>query len=363
MEMMGIFSNLDLKLNCMAIGSLPHKDLSEAMNVVEKDFSTIPYWPQLAKLNKNEDMTVQFLEMMPGIVNDGEKIYLDNEDDSFFIQLEEFFMDYEDIILNKNYELLSKYSISKDNSSTLNPFLEIVKKSKPKFAKGQIVGPFTLATTLTDKEGKCAYYDETLREVIIKTLILKALWQINEIKKVSSETVPIIFIDEPSISQLGTSAFITIPREEVIGILKEVSDVIKEHGALSAIHCCGKCDWTVPIESGVCVLNLDGYFFAQNLSLFASALKPFLAKGGIIAWGVVPTLDPDALKSANIDILEEKYYDAIEYLVQKGIDKSLLINSSMITPSCGAGSLPVDLAEKAMDLTRELSLRLMEKFN
>lgn len=356
--------NLNLALNCMAIGSLPHKDVDSAMKIVEKNFK-IPFWPQLAKLNKNEDMIAQFLENLPGLVIDttAEKVYLENESDEFFEQLEELFMDYEEIISNPSSELIYKYAISENNSSTFRSFLEIIKKTKPSYAKGQIVGPFTLATTLTDKEGKCAFYDETLREVILKTLSLKALWQIVEIKKANKDTIPIIFIDEPSISQLGTSAFITISKEEVVEILKEVSDLIKANGALSAIHCCGKCDWTVPIESEVNIINLDGFFFAQSLSLFSKELQPFFENGGIIAWGVVPTLDKEALEKTDIKEMVTKFDEALDFLVKKGIDKSLLLAQSMVTPSCGAGSLNEKLAEKAMNLTQELSLKLREKYS
>lgn len=353
----------DLSLECMAIGSLPHKDVESAMKIVEKNLSCIPFWPQLAKLNKNEDMIVQFLENMPGITTENEKTYLENESDEFFEQLESLFMDYEEIILDVDSENLDKYAITAENSLTIKPFLQIVRRTKPKYAKGQITGPFTLATSLTDKEGKCAFYDETLREVIAKTLSLKALWQIREIKKANIDTTPIIFIDEPSLSQLGTSAFITISKDEVVGILKEVSDLIKANGALSAIHCCGKCDWTVPIDSEVNIINIDGFFFAQNLSLFSNDLKPFLEQGGIIAWGVVPTLDKDALEKTGIDEMVVKFEEAIRYLTDKGIDKALLIKNSMVTPSCGAGSVSIELAEKAMNLIQELSLKLKEKYS
>lgn len=352
----------DLTLKCMAIGSLPHKDVESAMQLVEETFE-IPFWPQLAKFNKNEDMIVQFLEGLPGLVNDGEKIYLDNESDEFFEQLEEFFMDYEEILENPESEALNKYAISKDNTSTFAPFLDIVSKKSPGFAKGQIVGPFTLATTLCDKDGRCAFYDETLREIIVKLLTLKAIWQIEQIKKVSPETTPIIFIDEPSISQLGTSAFITISKDEVVEVIKNISDVIKSKHSMSAIHCCGKCDWTVPIECEVSIINLDGFFFAQNLSLFSEELKPFLQNGGIIAWGVVPTLDKDALENSSIESMVLKFEEAIDYLVKKGVDKDLVISQSMVTPSCGAGSLDLNLAIKAMKLTNELSIKLKEKFN
>ncbi|MDD3435955.1 MAG: hypothetical protein PHC64_02270 [Candidatus Gastranaerophilales bacterium] len=352
-----------LTLECLAIGSLPHKDLNSAMQTVKDNFSQIPFWPQLAKLSKNEDMIFQFLEGLPGLVQEDEKTYLENESDEFFEQLETLFMEYEEIVSDLDCELLNKYEVSEAYSSTFSPFLQIIKETKPKYAKGQIVGPFTLTTTLTDKEGKCVFYDETLREIIVKLLSLKALWQIKKIKQASSQTTPIIFIDEPSISQLGTSAFITISKEEVVEILKEVSDLIKSAGAISAIHCCGKCDWSISIESGVNILNLDGFFFAQSLSLFSDKVKTFLSEGGFIAWGIVPTLDVNTLEKITINDLVQKFDEALDYLVKKGIDKSLLINQSMITPSCGAGSLSIELAEKAMRLTNELSLKLKEKFN
>lgn len=357
--------NSELVFECMAIASLPNQDVDSAIITVKENFSQIPFWPQLVKINKNEDMIAQFLESMPGLVIDetSEKIYLENESDEFFEQLENFFLDYEEIISNNDNESLDKYAITEKNSLAFDPFLKLVKETKPKYAKGQIVGPFTLATTLTDKDGKSAFYDETLREVIVKTLSLKALWQIKEIKKVNENTVPIIFIDEPSVSQLGTSAFITISKEEVVEIIKEISDLIKQVGAISGLHCCGKCDWTIPIESKVDIINLDGYFFAQSLSLFSNELKPFLEKGGMIAWGMIPTLDKEALEGANVDSLMVKFDEVIDYLVKKGIDKSLLIQNSMITPSCGAGSLSIELAQKAMNLTKELSLKLKEKFN
>ncbi len=59
----------DLTLNCMAIGSLPHKDVDSAMEIVKANFD-IPFWPQLAKFNKNEDMIIQFLENLAGLVFD-----------------------------------------------------------------------------------------------------------------------------------------------------------------------------------------------------------------------------------------------------------------------------------------------------
>ncbi len=354
-----------LKLECMAIGSLPHSCVSDAMHIVEKYFPQIPFWPQLARVSKNEDMIFQFLENMPAFFSDEQnaKSYMDSEYEDFCTDLEQFFLDYEEIIADINSDLLDKYAISENNSAAFPKFIDFVQKTNPKYAKGQIVGPFTLSTTLVDKYGRCVYYDEALREIVVKTLTLKALWQIKQIKSVSPDTVPVIFIDEPSISQLGTSAYITISQQEVTDMLREISDIIKSNGAMTAIHCCGKCDWTVPVKAGVDIINLDAYSFAQNLSVFHKSIEEFLMNNGKIAWGVVPTLDKLALENADINLILDKFNAAVNYLTKKGIDEKLIIDNSIITPSCGAGALSEDLAEKAMQLTKNVSDSLKEKYD
>lgn len=351
-----------LTLECLAIGSLPHTNLEDAMEIVKTNFNNIPFWPQLSKVSKNEDMIFQFLGNMPSFFIDEKsgKSYLETESDKFFEDIEQFFCDYEEIIADINSDITEKYAI---NSSLAFPeFIKIVESTKPGFAKGQIVGPFTLATTLVDKTGKCAFYDETLKEIIIKTLTLKALWQIKRIKNASPDTVPIIFIDEPSISQLGTSAYITISSEEVTEMIKEISDLIKENGAMSAIHCCGKCDWDVPVNAEVDIINFDAYTFSQNLSLFSKKLELYLAQGRKIAWGVVPTLRPEILEQTDLNEMVSVFEKAVKYLTKKGIDEKIIIENSLITPSCGAGGLSEDMAEKAMVLTKQLSEALKERY-
>ncbi len=352
---MGVDKNL--KNECLAIGSLPNTDVESAIDIVKKYYSNVPFWPQLPKISRHEDMTFQYLENMPGIVFDEElgKVYLDMEKETFSDELEELFVTYEEVLADINSGSIDKYGLTEQYSKSFNPFLQFVEDTKPKFAKGQITGPFTLSTSLTDKENKCAYYDETLREVIAKTLTLKALWQIKEIKRVSPETTPIIFIDEPTLSQLGTSAYVTIPPKEIVEMIKEISDLIKSNGALSAIHCCGKCDWSVPIEVGMNILNFDAFSFAENMSLYADELKPFLEEGGFLAWGIVPTLDKEALSNTSLEEIKQKFKEAKDLLIHKGLDKALLEEHSMISPSCGCGSLSVELAQKAIKLTKELS--------
>ena len=351
----------NLTLECTAIGSLPHTNVIDAINLIKKDFKNIPFWPQMVKINKNEDMIFQFLEKMPSFFSDENGIFLDMEYDGFFEELEDFFNDYEAIVADINSEKLDKYKITK--SLAFTEYKNLIKESKPPYAKGQIVGPFTLSTSLCTKDDTAAIYDDTLREIIVKTLTLKALWQIREINYANQTTVPIIFIDEPSLSQLGTSAYMSITEEDAVSMLSEIINIIKQNGAIPAIHCCGKCDWRIPLKAGVEIINLDAYSYSENLSLFSGELKEFLNRNGKIAWGVVPTLDKNALEKADIETLIKKFGTAVKYLTKKGIDEKLVIENSLITPSCGAGVLPVNLAEKAMDLTRILSEKLKEIYN
>ena len=96
-------------------------------------------------------------------------------------------------------------------------------------------------------------------------------------------------------------------------------------------------------------------------------MERFLKKpeGGYIAWGIVPTLDKEALKNTNLEELEQKFEAAVDDLVKKSrgkIDRELVIKQSFFTPSCGAGGLSMELAKKAMGLVNQLSDRLKQKY-
>ncbi len=346
----------NLKLKPVAIGSLPHNKLSEAIDLVENDFAQIPFFPQLKNINAKEDMIIQFLEGMPSFLPQNPELFCFNtESENFYIELEKFFMEYEEIIEDFNSQLLENYAISNDFSVSFSHFENFIKNTAPEYAKGQIIGPFTLGTTLKDQNGRYAIFDETLREIIVKHLTLKALWQIKRIKQASNNTTPIIFMDEPSVSQIGTSAYLTVSENEVISMIKEISDAIRNNGGISAVHCCGKCDWRIPVKTGVNIINFDAYTFSRNFNIYHSEIKKFLQNGGLIAWGLVPTLSDDILKDLKIDDLRKIFHESVNYLTKHGIDEKLILDNSLITSSCGAGALLVEYAKKAMDMVKELA--------
>lgn len=305
-------------------------------------------------------MIAQFTQHIPGIKYDKlkDKLIFDTESEEFFDDLETFYSDYELITNGEDLFLLDKYKIEPPCSCVFNDFFKRIEKTKPEFIKGHVTGPFTFGVAICDIENKCAFFDDTLRDLVTKALILKVLWEINQLKKYSPNSKIIIFVDEPAVCQYGTSAFVTVQKSQIIETFTQVIEAIKNTGAIAAIHCCGKADWEMMINVGFDMLNLDAYLYAQNLSLYPKKVEKFLSKGGYIAWGVIPTLDKEALTNMTLEKAVEIFENAVKVLTDKGIDKKLVVRQSVVTPSCGAGGLDIELAQKAMELTVELSKKL-----
>jgi len=348
-----------LKFLATAIGSLPHNNPKEAVDLIFDTISAAPLCPQLSHVNPNEDMLIQYTENLAGLKfnKTTQKRYVDLESDEYFTALEELYADYEEITATDklNDDILKKYEITTEYASAFPYFLEKLQQTKPEYVKGQVIGPFTFGTSTFDTENKCVFYDETYRDVIVKTLTLKALWQVNEYRKVSPHSKNIIFLDEPTMSQLGTSAFLTVTPEDIQLCINQIADVLHKFNINVGMHCCGKADWSVVLNTNLDIINFDAFFFSENFSLYSKEIDAFLERDGIIAWGIIPTLDVDALNNTNTQKLVEVFEHAKNLLTSKGIDEEKILYSSIITPSCGAGSLNIANATKAMNYLKEVS--------
>ncbi len=83
--------------------------------------------------------------------------------------------------------------------------------------------------------------------------------------------------------------------------------------------------------------------------------------GRILAWGIVPTLNSDDIEKETADSLVTGWEAKVTQLEALGIDRATIMAQSMITPSCGAGSLGLDLAIKVLILTKNVSDRLRSR--
>lgn len=78
--------------------------------------------------------------------------------------------------------------------------------------------------------------------------------------------------------------------------------------------------------------------------------------------GVVVPTNSEKIADQTVESLAEVFYKGVDNLVSAtGLDRQLVIDQAIITPSCGTGSLPVADAEKVFDLLGKLSKYLQSK--
>ncbi|MCX7680439.1 MAG: methionine synthase, partial [Anaerolineae bacterium] len=149
----------------------------------------------------------------------------------------------------------------------------------------------------------------------------------------------------------------SLGREQALALLEEVLSAIR---GIKGIHCCANADWSLLMESSVDILSLDAYRYAGNLALYPEEVHAFLERGGMIAWGIVPT-SKDAWKET-AESLVERLHAAMGLLVRKGIPLEQIVAASLIAPACGTGTLSPDLAERVFPLTAEVSAEMHRRY-
>jgi hypothetical protein len=171
----------------------------------------------------------------------------------------------------------------------------------------------------------------------------------------------ICFIDEPILTGFGSSTYVSVLREDVVAILAEVIDAIHADGGLAGIHCCGNTEWSIPIDAGADIVNFDAFEFGETVALYPDHVRRHLEAGRSFAWGVVPTSAKVAAQG--VGGLVQRYEELVDHLQQKcGVDRRRIHEQTLLTGSCGTGSMEVALAEQVFRLTGELSRALRDKY-
>jgi methionine synthase II (cobalamin-independent) len=329
----------------------------EALREVLKVTPEIPLWVQLPALPQ-EGMMVQFLPGIPGVTRENGRVFIDTTAATFENDLLAFYEAYLSVTEGNVPLDNTPFSLTKKTAQGFFTLLEeMAQPPRPLVAlKGQITGPVTLATGLKDQDGKAVFYDDRLLDVVVKTVAMKARWQV---EKLSQKGVPvIIFIDEPGLAGFGTSSFISISGEDVKKVLSEVIDQIHLAEGIAGVHVCANTDWSLIFDSSADILSFDAYAFFDRIVLFEERLKPFFNQGRILAWGIVPTSHTDEIERETASSLISKWEDQTARLEALGINRDTILAQSLITPSCGTGSLPLPHALKVLELTREVSAGL-----
>ncbi len=325
------------------IGSIPHPEASAICAQMANKID-IPAWPQLPRRSYRESMYVQYSPSLPGVVVDEakEKIIFDTSQD-ISAPMEEFYNHY-------LAEEVDFFGLLPEYAQGFYTMMDKLKTVPGAWAKGQVTGPISFGLTVTDQNLRASLYDEMLADLIIKNMAMNARWQVRQIKNVRPNVI--IFVDEPYLASFG-SAYISLSREQVIAYLDEIYAAIHTEGALGGVHCCANTDWSVLLATQVDILNLDAFGYLENLALYSSELHNFLERGGIVAWGIVPT--GDEIFDLNAPGLAARLLEGLEMISQKAqargvpITMDMLANHSLVTPSCGLGSSSIATAEKVIE--------------
>ncbi|MGA2269589.1 MAG: hypothetical protein ABSH44_14060 [Bryobacteraceae bacterium] len=335
------------------VGSFPHTEPQRLLDRIFSLFSEMPAWPQMPVRDWRESMYVQYAERLPGAVVDREeqRIYF-RSDEALAGELEAFYQ----AVVDEDVE---RFAISPEYAMGLHLFLDSVPRlggHRPKWVKGQVTGPFSFAMTVTDENKRSLAYNPELYEVAVQGMAMKARWVARKLREVAEGVL--VVLDEPYLCSFG-SAFVNVPRNDVIAAIDLGVAAIHKEGALAGLHCCGNTDWSLVLSTDLDVVNFDAYEYFQGLSLYPAELRSFLGKGGVLSWGIVPAsrangnLSPHAL----LDALD----DRVEQLAAKGIDRGALYRQALLTPSCGLGTESVERADRLMDALAKLSCLVRER--
>ncbi len=345
------------------IGSLPHQSVDEGINLIKENLQYIPHWPQLPRRNPREGIVRQYLAplVQAGLVTSEEE-----DDGKPYFRTDA--PDWDERVLNY-YETLVEveennftesnvgemFAFPADTAEGFYAFLqENWEASEVEVIKGQVSGPLVIGLQVTDPAGSAAFYNDQLREILVKTLTYQSCWQLQ--KLAAFQKPVLIFIDDPAIYGYGTSTYVGLSREFIQQSVQEMVTGIKNAGGVSGVHCCAGVDWSLLFDLPLDVVNFDAYGYFSSMLVYTDQLKDFLQRGGILSWGIVPT--SQEIEEENAESLMAKLREGIDTLVSHGVERRLLEEQLMVTPSCGAGTLTEAQAEKVYRLLREVEQNL-----
>lgn len=343
---------MDFKCLPLAVGSFPHKDAKRPLELIEENFNIIPLWPQLPQRSFKEQMYLQYSEGFPGlVVNEEEKKIFVNINDNFYEKNIQFYQN----VIEENMDY---FAISKDFALGLYEFIKLKDRwQKSIFIKGHLTGPISFALSVCDQNKKPLIHSAEAFEITSQIITMKLKWQADFLKKINSNVI--IFIDEPYLASID-SGIINLNKDKIKEVLSQLINAAREVGVLTGIHCCGNTDWDFILKLMPDILSFDAYNYIENIIIYSNEIKKYISSGGSLAFGIVPTdKDKDGETSNSLLSLFDEILDKFQ---KKGIKKEIILNSSLITPACGMGSLSCDSSEEICKKTSMLSKLIREKY-
>lgn len=338
----------------LPVGMLPYDNLKHTVGMVAKLYKEFPYIAFLPNMSLEDNIQNRTFKNTPGIIYNDSKI-------SFNIGTQEYSKAMS--LLNKAYNLPTPENLEPFafNSIFLEKYFQIINKFQCPNACINILGPFTVSLILKSAAREQILADKSYRKLFVQSICVKALWVMEKMKQYCSDTVPVVILEEPEFYKFGKLKNEYGEDSGNIGmnLFERVIDKLKSHGAIVGVQCMDKCDWSIPIRAGVDLISYDAYNNPNNLAIIPDILTKFLQRGGMINWGIVPTLSDSMVKGLSVDYLHQRLLTTFDGVILSGVPADLLYNSALVSLNGDINHLTVMFAEKAAMLATQLGSRLV----
>jgi hypothetical protein len=329
-----------------AIGSLPHTQLELALQ--QAFLVDIPYLPQLPLRDPAEFMVPQSLDGMPGIRFD--------RDGNAALDVAEWRKRWLDARLMRALEggeALVPFEPQPAALAAWRPFVWEVEQRRLPLAKVQIAGPTTLRWALRTTENAPLHELPDGAEVeaqILKLVLAKALAMARRLREAGA--TPLVFVDEP-----GLVAFDKTNARHLVALqeLRLLILALQREGAYAGVHCCGNTDWASLLALPWDLISLDVRLSLQHLIATGEPFARFVANGGVLGLGIVPTN-----VAPNQGATPEQELTAILGSAPAMLEEVApgLLQRSLLTPACGLALRSVRDAESILSRLRDAQRRL-----
>ncbi|HEX5692490.1 MAG TPA: hypothetical protein VFX76_20890, partial [Roseiflexaceae bacterium] len=185
----------DLACLPLLLGSLPHRNPMQALEVSRRYAGVLLTWPQLPERTFREQSLIQSAIGFPGLV-------VDSERPRVFVERSVAEQGLDRLALAYLQDTREYGALPGDAAAGLDELLRQPENARGARAlKGQLVGPISLALYLTDERQRPLIYDEMFNAALGQHLRLRAAWMETRLR--ASNLATIICLDEPFLESVG----------------------------------------------------------------------------------------------------------------------------------------------------------------
>ncbi len=301
------------------IGSLPFTSPEEAIQTIASCSPEVPFWPQMPGLSERESIIGQGLGVVSHLI--------EPRTEGYGYEVKEGKID---SIVEAFHRGLGE--LTPANAAGFVAFQHALSSglfASAAAVKGQIEGPITLSAYLFH-QGRPFLSDPALFAAVAFHISQIICWQIDRLKRAGLPVL--LFVDEPALC-LAVPAGGAVSEERRLTALAAALEGARLRGAYAGLHCCAARPFSRMCGVKPDILSFDAH---EGLELFFSdpdALA-FARDGGIVAYGLVPTLQDLGVVRA------EHLFTRWLTLASLAGDPQQFASRAMITATCGLGLVP-----------------------